>query len=60
MVTMTGSFSATIFWSTLIFGLISICFWIPLFFTAEKDYKEINDIMKKRAVLLSDQEVRDE
>jgi len=60
VITMTGSFSATFFWSTLIFGLISICFWVPLFFTAEKDYKEINEIMKKRAVLLSDQEVRDE
>ncbi|GAH59793.1 unnamed protein product, partial [marine sediment metagenome] len=46
--------------STLIFGLISICFWVPLFFTAEKDFKEINEIMKKRAALLSDQEVRDE
>ncbi len=60
VVTMTGSFSATIFWSTLIFGLISICFWVPLFFTAEKDYREINEIMKERALLITDQEVRDE
>ena len=60
VVTMTGSFSATIFWSTLIFGLFSICLWIPLFFTAEKDYREINEIMKERALLITDQEVRDE
>jgi len=60
VVTMTGSFSATIFWSTLIFGLVSICFWVPLFFTAEKDFKEINEIMKNRAVLITDQEVREE
>jgi len=60
MVTETGSFSATIFWSTLIFGLISICFWVPLFFTAEKDFIEINEIMKERALLITDQEVREE
>ena len=53
VVTLTGSFSATIFWSFLIFGIFSTCLWIPLLFTAEKDYKEINEIMKNRASSLS-------
>jgi len=45
----TGSFSATIFWSLLIFGICSTCLWIPLFFTAKKDYIKINEEMKNRA-----------
>ncbi len=49
VVTLTGSFSATIFWSFLIFGIFSTCLWVPLFFTAKKDYIEINEAMKKRA-----------
>ncbi|NVM43304.1 MAG: MFS transporter [Candidatus Lokiarchaeota archaeon] len=49
VVTLTGSFSATIFWSFLIFGIFSTCLWIPLFFTAKKDYLEINEAMKNRA-----------
>ncbi|MFW9949120.1 MAG: MFS transporter [Candidatus Thorarchaeota archaeon] len=48
----TESFSATIFWSLLIFGILSTCLWIPLFYTAKKDYIEINAAMKKRANLL--------
>jgi predicted MFS family arabinose efflux permease len=52
VVTLTGSFSATIFWSFLIFGIFSTCLWIPLFFTAKKDYLEINEAMKNRASLL--------
>jgi MFS family permease len=52
VVTLTGSFSATIFWSFLIFGIFSTCLWVPLFFTAKKDYVEINDAMKKRASTL--------
>jgi len=52
VVTLTGSFSATIFWSFLIFGIFSTCLWVPLFFTAKKDYIEINDAMKKRASTL--------
>ncbi|GAI59671.1 unnamed protein product [marine sediment metagenome] len=54
VVTLTGSFSATIFWSFLIFGIFSTCLWIPLFFTAKKDYLEINEAMEKRASSLSD------
>jgi len=53
VVTLTGSFSATIFWSFLIFGIFSTCLWIPLFFTAKKDYLEINEAMKNRASSLS-------
>jgi len=53
VVTLTGSFSATIFWSFLIFGIFSTCLWIPLFFTAKKDYLEINEAMKMRASSLS-------
>ena len=49
VVTFTGSFSATIFWSFLIFGIFSTCLWIPLFFTAKKDYLQINEEMKLRA-----------
>jgi MFS family permease len=53
VVTLTGSFSATIFWSFLIFGIFSTCLWIPLFFTAKKDYLEINEAMRNRASSLN-------
>ncbi len=53
VVTLTGSFSATIFWVFLIAGIFSTCLWIPLFFTAKKDYIEINEAMKERASSLS-------
>ncbi|MBY9010059.1 MAG: MFS transporter [Candidatus Lokiarchaeota archaeon] len=54
MITLTGGdVSATIFWSFLIFGIFSTCLWIPLFFTAKKDYLDINEEMKKRASSLS-------
>ena len=53
MYTFTGSFSATIFWSLLIFGIFSTCLWIPLFFTAKKDYLTINKEMELRALSLS-------
>jgi MFS family permease len=49
VINMTNSFSWTIIWSTLIFGIISTCFWIPLFFTSKKDAAEINQIMKERS-----------
>jgi len=49
VVTVTGSFSATIFWVFLISGILSTCLWVPLFFTAKKDYLEINEEMKIRA-----------
>ncbi len=49
MITLTGNFSSTIFWSTLIFGIISIFFWIPLFFTGEKDFLEVDEILRKRS-----------
>jgi len=52
MVSVMG-FSATIFWSFLIFGIFSTCLWIPLFFTAKKDYLQINEEMKIRASSLS-------
>ncbi|NVM16735.1 MAG: MFS transporter [Candidatus Lokiarchaeota archaeon] len=59
VVTLTGSFSATIFWSFLIFGIFSTCLWVPLFFTAKKDYIEINEAMKKRASSLSKMQPED-
>jgi MFS family permease len=49
MISITDNFSLTIFWSTLIFGIISTFFWIPLFFTGKKDFAEIDDILKNRA-----------
>ena len=52
IVNLTDSFSLTIVWSTLIFGIISTCFWIPLFYTSEKDYTYINEIMKERSTTL--------
>jgi MFS family permease len=52
VVNLTDSFSLTIIWSTLIFGIISTCFWIPLFFTSEKDYKYINKIVQDRSTTL--------
>ncbi len=48
IVTATDSFSMALLWSTLIFGIISICFWIPLFFTCEKDFNEVANIIKER------------
>ncbi|MFW9938432.1 MAG: MFS transporter [Candidatus Thorarchaeota archaeon] len=48
-ITITNSISLTLFWSTLIFGIISICFWIPLFYTSKKDFREIEITMKQRA-----------
>jgi len=59
MVTLTGSFSATIFWVFLIAGIFSTCLWIPLFFTAKKDYLEINEAMKNRASSLSKMQPED-
>ncbi len=47
-----GSFSATIFWSTLIFGSISTLFWIPLFYTSKKDLMDVNEVLKERAAKL--------
>ncbi len=52
VVNITDSFSLTIIWSTLIFGIISTCFWIPLFYTSKKDYIYINEIMKERSTTL--------
>jgi MFS family permease len=49
VVTATGSFSATIFWSTLIFGSISTIFWIPLFYTSKKDLMDVRNVLKERA-----------
>jgi len=59
VVTLTGSFSTTIFWVFLIAGIFSTCLWIPLFFTAKKDYLEINEAMTKRASSLSKMQPED-
>ncbi|MFX0074626.1 MAG: MFS transporter, partial [Candidatus Hermodarchaeota archaeon] len=45
----TNSFSTTIFWVFLIAGILSTCLWVPLFFTAKKDYLAINNEMELRA-----------
>lgn len=50
VVTATGSFSATIFWSTLIFGSISTLFWVPLFYTSKKDLNDVRETLKERAI----------
>ena len=50
VVSATGSFSATIFWSTLIFGSISTLFWIPLFYTSKKDLMDVRRVLKERAL----------
>jgi MFS family permease len=49
IITATNMFSLALFWSTLIFGILSTCFWIPLFFTCNKDLKEITETLKNRA-----------
>ncbi|MFX0025406.1 MAG: MFS transporter [Candidatus Hermodarchaeota archaeon] len=41
--------TSTIIWTMLVFGIISIGFWIPLFFTAQKDFDRVNEFMKERA-----------
>ncbi|MHA1283588.1 MAG: MFS transporter [Promethearchaeota archaeon] len=48
-IVMTDSIAGTILWATLIFGIISSAFWIPLFYTCNKDYEEVHSIMQKRA-----------
>jgi MFS family permease len=50
VITATGSFSATLFWSTLIFGSISTIFWIPLFYTSKKDLMDVQKVLKERAM----------
>ena len=42
-------FTATIIWTMSVSGIISIGLWIPLFFTAQKDFDTVNEIMKERA-----------
>jgi len=51
----TQSFSATIFWSTLIFGILSIFLWVPLFYTTPKDFEYIHIILKERSLNLKEQ-----
>ncbi|MHA1296406.1 MAG: MFS transporter [Promethearchaeota archaeon] len=51
----TQSFSATIFWSTLIFGILSIFLWVPLFYTTPKDFEYIHNILKERSLNLKEQ-----
>ncbi|HEC91893.1 MAG TPA: hypothetical protein ENI51_02705 [Candidatus Atribacteria bacterium] len=48
-IVITDSIAGTILWATLIFGIISSAFWIPLFYTCNKDYEEVHSIMQKRA-----------
>ncbi|MCP4763727.1 MAG: MFS transporter [archaeon] len=38
-----------VFWVSLLAGSISLCFWIPLLFTYDKDLAEVNQIMMDRA-----------
>ncbi|TFF96685.1 MAG: MFS transporter [Promethearchaeota archaeon] len=45
----TDSIAGTIFWATLIFGVVSTCFWIPLFYTCQEDFDEVQSVMKQRA-----------
>ena len=52
MISAIGSISGTIFWTTLIFGLISLAFWIPLLFVSRKDMEEVDRIMKERSETL--------
>ena len=49
IVTITESFSSTIFWSTLIFGILSLFLWIPLFYTSKADFEAVNAEMERRA-----------
>ncbi len=54
IVSYTESFSATIFWSTLIFGILSVFLWIPLFFTSKKDFTTLNEEMKQRSIQIKE------
>ncbi|MGV9173775.1 MAG: hypothetical protein ACOC35_14605, partial [Promethearchaeia archaeon] len=49
LINITDSIAATIFWATLIFGLLSTAFWVPLFYTSEEDFQEVQETMEKRA-----------
>jgi len=53
-IVLTDSISGTIFWAILIFGIFSLMFWIPLFYTCEKDYQEVYDIMTQRAEVIKE------
>ena len=46
---MDYSFSLTIIWSTLLFGILATGLWIPLFFTSKKDFNQVAEILKERA-----------
>ncbi|MHA1724734.1 MAG: MFS transporter [Promethearchaeota archaeon] len=56
IVTTTNSFSTALFWSTLIFGIVSTCFWLPLFLTCQKDFNAVAEILKERAEKLKEKE----
>ncbi|MCJ7647890.1 MAG: MFS transporter [Candidatus Lokiarchaeota archaeon] len=57
IVSFTESFSATIFWSTLIFGILSVLLWIPLFFTSKKDFDAVNEEMKERSIYIKEKRI---
>jgi MFS family permease len=57
MVDEIGSFSKTLFWSTLIFGSISTLFWIPLFFTSKKDLMDVRKVLKERATKMQSETI---
>jgi predicted MFS family arabinose efflux permease len=44
-----NSIYEALFWVTLFAGLASLCLWIPLIYTYDKDLAEVNQIMTERA-----------
>jgi MFS family permease len=52
LVLITGTYSSAIFWVSLYAGIISLGFWLPLFYTSDKDFNEVDRIIKERAILM--------
>ena len=47
-----NSIASAVFRVTLIAGIFSLCFWIPLFYTSKKDFNQVDQILKMRAGVL--------
>ncbi|MHA1660673.1 MAG: MFS transporter [Promethearchaeota archaeon] len=49
LIVASDSIYEAVLWTFLWAGIISLIFWVPLFFICDKDYNEVNRIMGERA-----------